>query len=102
MPRNCDASLPWVKVDDWVLVDCDWFIKRMYRLGRSLNDIILPDARKEGQFQVVYTTDKGLSMRFAQVEHSKHTWARSTPLVAQLSHHSATHPATFSSRAVSR
>ena len=94
--------LPWLKVDDYVLVDPDWFAEVDYRTKKSLNQWVLADALRDGQLRIATTSPQGQSLKLLPIHETAARWIRPWSLKITTSHHSKRHPVTFSSRHISR
>ncbi len=92
--------LPWLCVDDYVLVDPDWFDVAEYRSRKSLNEYILDDAKRDGQLRIADVSPQGQSLRLLPTHEATVGWSRKWPLKVTIAHHSKIHPVTFSSRRV--
>jgi hypothetical protein len=89
-------------VGDYVHMDVDWLGRRHYRLVKSLNDVVMEDARRDGILRVAFVAPQGMSVKMRRIPESMHTWHRDWPIHVQLSHHSAVYPITFIARIVDR
>lgn len=93
--------MSWLSLDDYALVDEEWFHQRAYRTKKSLNDIVVDDACSS-LLRIVYVSRKGLSVKLMRTLECKKQWHRDHPLYIQLAPHSHVHPVTFSSRCIKR
>ena len=93
--------MPWLKIDDYVIVDSEWFREKQYRLRKSLNDIVIDDACTS-MLRIVYVSPQGQSVKLKKTYETQQKWTREHPLMLQIAHHADVYPMTFSSRHVSR